>query len=243
MCRFGAVRGACRLPYRRVSESDFLTSTRASYDAVAAEYADHFRHELARKPLDRAVLSAFAELVGRAGGAPVADVGCGPGEVTAYLAGLSVPVFGVDLSPGMVETARCAHPGLRFEVGSMTALDIADGALAGLVANYSIIHIPDERLPEVFAEFHRVLAPGGYVLLVFQVGDRPWRLGEAFDRDISLWFHRRRPDDVAEMVRAAGFFLHTRMVRAPDTEAESTEQAYVVARKTTPGAGVIEGLA
>jgi ubiquinone/menaquinone biosynthesis C-methylase UbiE len=64
----------------------------------------------------------------------------------------------------MVAPARRSNPGLRFEEGSMTALDLPDGALGGIVAMYSIIHIPRERLPEVFAEFHRVLAPGGHRL-------------------------------------------------------------------------------
>ena len=73
--------------------------------------------------------------------------------------------FGVDLSPEMVALARRAHPGLRFDEGSMTALDLPDGALGGIVASYSIIHIPPERLPAVFAEFHRVLAPGGHMLV------------------------------------------------------------------------------
>lgn len=49
----------------------------------------------------------------------------------------------------------------------MLALDLPDGVLAW----YSTIHVPDERLPEAFAEFHRVLAPSGYLLLAFQAGE------------------------------------------------------------------------
>nr|WP_239157776.1 class I SAM-dependent methyltransferase [Streptomyces sp. SID13726] len=50
---------------------------------------------------------------------PVADVGSGPGHVTAALHALGIPVFGVDVSPRMVELARRAHPDLRFHVGSI----------------------------------------------------------------------------------------------------------------------------
>jgi hypothetical protein len=46
-----------------VTEPDFLRSTRASYNAVATDYAERFRDELAAKPLDRALLAGFAELV------------------------------------------------------------------------------------------------------------------------------------------------------------------------------------
>ena len=162
-----------------MTEDDFLGTTRASYDAVAGDYAERTRGELAARPLDRAMLAGFAELVRAAGAGPVADVGCGTGRVTAHLNGLGLAVFGIDLSPGMIAAARQAHPGLRFEVGSMLALDLPDGVLGGVLAWCSTIHIPQMRLPEVFAEFQRVLAPGGYVQLAFQAGDETLHLTEA----------------------------------------------------------------
>ncbi len=211
-----------------MTEPDFLRTTRASYDAVAADYAEHFHDELATKPLDRALLAAFAELVRAAGAGPVADLGCGPGRVTAHLHGLELSAFGVDLSPQMVAQARRTHPDLRFDEGSMLALDLADGALGGIVAWYSIIHIPWERLAEVVAEFHRVLALGGHLLLAFQVGDEPLHLTEGFGHAISLDFHRRRPERIAELLRRAGFTVQARLLREPD-ETERTQQAYLLA--------------
>ena len=94
-----------------------LAAIRESYDTVALDYADLLRDALAASPHDRAVLGLFAELVLAAGGGPVADLGCGPGRVTAHLARLGLDAFGIDLSPGMVEVARRDHPGLRFAVG------------------------------------------------------------------------------------------------------------------------------
>ena len=160
-----------------VTEPDFLRDTRASYDAIATVYAERFRDELAARPLDRAMLAGFAELVRAAGAGPVADVGCGPGRVTGYLNDLGLAVFGIDLSPEMIAVARRTYPGLRFEVGSMLALDVPDAALGGVLAWYSVIHVPDERVPEAFAEFCRVLAPGGLVLLAFRPATKwcTWR--------------------------------------------------------------------
>ncbi|MCW2677362.1 MAG: bioC1 [Modestobacter sp.] len=77
---------------------DSLRTTRAAFDAVAADYAATSRDELAGRPLDRALLAAFAELAGGLG--PIADLGCGPGHVTAHLSALGADAFGVDLSPG-----------------------------------------------------------------------------------------------------------------------------------------------
>jgi SAM-dependent methyltransferase len=80
----------------------WLADTRTSYDTVAASYADQVRNLLDETPYERAVLALFADLVRTAGGGPVADVGCGPGRITAYLGDLGVDTFGIDLSPAMI---------------------------------------------------------------------------------------------------------------------------------------------
>jgi SAM-dependent methyltransferase len=217
-----------------VTEPDFVRSTRASYDAVAADYAERFRDELASRSLDRAMLAAFAEHVQDAAAGPVADIGCGTGRTTAHLHDLGVAVSGIDLSPEMVAGARQAYPGLRFEVGSMLDLDLPDGGVGGILAWYSTIHIPDERLPDVFTEFHRVLAPGGYLLLAFQVGDEPLHLTEALGRPVSLDFHRRQPDRVAGLLAQAGMAVQAELLREPDHDGdypERTPQAFLLARK------------
>ena len=217
-----------------MTEPDFLRDTRASYDAVATGYAERFRDELTARPLDRAMLAGFAELVRAADGGPVADVGCGTGRVTAYLDGLGLPVFGIDLSPGMIEVARQSYPGLRFEVGSMLALDLPDASLGGLLAWYSVIHVPDERVPEAFAEFYRVLAPGGLALLGFQAGDESLHLAQALGQPVALDFRRRRPEWVAERLGQAGLVVRARLLREPDDGGdfpEREEQAFLLARK------------
>ncbi|MGH3990636.1 MAG: class I SAM-dependent DNA methyltransferase [Pseudonocardiaceae bacterium] len=213
-------------------EPSYVRATRAGYDAVAADYSEWVSDDLAAKPLDRALLAAFAEFVHADGAGPVGDLGCGSGRVTAHLRSLGLSAFGVDLSPAMVVLARRAYPGLRFDEGSITAVDAADGALGGIVAWYSIIHTPPEKLPVVFAEFHRALAPGGHLLLAFQVGDKPRHLAEAFGHVVSLDFYRFQPDRVAQLLHEAGLAVIARLLREPD-ETERVHQAYVLARKPT----------
>ncbi|GAA5021634.1 class I SAM-dependent methyltransferase [Kitasatospora paranensis] len=204
-----------------------LDATRDAYDGVAVRYAELFATELERNPLDRALLGAFAELVADAGGRPVADAGCGPGSVTAHLHGLGVDVFGVDLSAAMVGLARQAYPGLRFAEGSMTALEAADGSLGGVVARYSVIHTPPEHVPAVLAEFRRVLAPGGHLLLAFQADTAPG--AHAFDHRVTLAY-RWCPDTLAGLVAAAGLTETVRLVREPGP-AERFLQAWLLARR------------
>ncbi|MBI1758829.1 MAG: methyltransferase domain-containing protein [Actinobacteria bacterium] len=214
-----------------MTEPPFLGSTRVFYDTVAADYAEHLRAELADRPMDRALLTVFAELVRAAGAGPVADLGCGPGAVTAQLHTLGLAVFGVDLSPQMVAQARQAHPGLRFDEGSMSALDLPDGALGGITAFYSIMHTPPELLPAVFAEFHRVLAPGGHVLLAFLVGDEQFHRTEAYGRAVSIDYFLRPAERVGDAVSRAGLVIHAQMLREPHGDAEKRPRAYLLARK------------
>ncbi|MEY7978458.1 class I SAM-dependent methyltransferase [Streptomyces pilosus] len=213
------------------TDAHHTVATRTFYDAVAEDYAAEFRDQLAVRPLDRALLAGFAELVGEGG--RVADLGCGPGVVTAHLASLGLSVSGLDLSEGMLAIARPEHPGLRFEQGSMRNLDLPGGALAGVVSWYSTIHTPLDELPAVYAEFRRVLTPGGLLLLAFQCGDEPRRHEHPWGHPVTLDFRRMRPERVAPLLEAAGFALVQQTVRAADTDrGESTPQALLIARAT-----------
>jgi SAM-dependent methyltransferase len=194
-----------------------LSATAQAYDAVAPAYADLVRDELATLPLDRAVLDAFADYVRAGDGAAdgtrrVVELGCGPGRIAAYLHRLEIEVSGVDLSPAMIDLARTAYPWLRFDVGSMDDLDVADASLAGIVSWYSVIHAAPSEVPGYLAEFVRVLAPGGYLLLAFfESGGEP--VAE-FDHQVApafLW----PIDDLAELADEAGFAEVGRMLREP----------------------------
>lgn len=214
-----------------MTESIDVQATRAAYNTVAADYAQLLRNELEAKPFDRAMLATFAELITSDGGGMVADIGCGPGRITAHLASLGLEAFGIDLSPAMVEVARRDHPGLRFAEGSMESLDLADGTLSGIVAWYSIIHTPPARLPGVFAEFNRTLRDGGLLLLAFQAGDEPRHLTRAYGHEIDLDAYRLPPERIKELLRRAGLAVEAQLLREPDDRHEKTPQAFLLARK------------
>ena len=204
------------------------TDLRAGYAAIAEAYATELLHELDGKPLDRGFLDAFAASVtGR-----VVDVGCGPGQVAAYLATRGVAVEGLDLSPEMIAQARLAHAAIEFCVGDMLALPYEDGALGGLVAFYAIVHLPTAELRAPFREFHRVVAPGGRVALAFHVGDTRVHVDELWGHATSLdfWFHP--VDAVVAALDEAGFAVEARLEREPYPNAEHpSRRAYLLARR------------
>ncbi|WP_446217803.1 class I SAM-dependent DNA methyltransferase [Micromonospora sp. IBHARD004] len=212
-----------------MSDQGWLADTRTSYDTVAVSYADQVRDALAGEPYLRASLALFADMVHAAGGGSVADVGCGPGHVTAHLRKLGVDAFGIDLSPAMVDVARRDHPGLRFEVGSMTDLDLADASVAGLLAWWSLIHVPDDAVSRVFGHFRRALRPGGPLLLGFHVGDESRLKTQGYGgHPMNVYVHRRQPGQVAAWLRDAGFTVEAQMLLDLD---ESVPGAVLFARR------------
>ncbi|MFC9994336.1 class I SAM-dependent methyltransferase [Nocardia sp. NPDC127526] len=209
-----------------MTEVDDVRATRDAYDAVAELYTTVFRDHLATSPFDRAMLEVFAAHVREGAPGPVADLGCGPGRLTTHLRDLGLDVFGLDLSPEMIRLARIDHPGIRFEVGSMEELALDDAALSGIVAWYSIIHTPPERIPAILTEFARVLRPGGHALFGFFAAEDGV---QQFDHKVTPGY-RWAPDTFAETLNRNGFRTIARLIREPRPD-ERFQQACVLAVK------------
>ena len=212
-------------------QDDHVTATRAVYDASSDRYVDFVGTEISgatESALDRSLLTAFVELVGRDGRVLVADVGCGPGRVASYLAAQGFDVVGIDLSPAMIGEARRAHPDIEFREGRLDALPLSDGALAAAVCWYSIIHTPPERLDEAFAELRRVLDPRGWLLLAFQGGDgEASYLADAHGTGLPLTSYRHGLRDVSGRLERLGFVVHATAERNKELDHETTSQAFV----------------
>ncbi|MBB5895902.1 class I SAM-dependent DNA methyltransferase [Kutzneria kofuensis] len=216
-----------------MTELDTVHATSEAYDAVATTYAELFHDTLRDRPLERALLSAFAELVRTNGNDEVADLGCGPGHITAHLHGLGLKAFGVDVSPAMIELAREANPALRFEVGSMADLDIEDGALGGVLARWSVIHTPPRELPAIVAEIARVLAPGGHLLIDFPATDGPQHETQSYDHTVATAY-RWSPDHLAALLRDHGLTETARTVVEPTpTDKRQFQEVQLLAHKVT----------
>ena len=200
---------------------------------MAREYATRFSDELRHKPLDCELLRRFAiEVAGRG---PVYDLGCGPGQTTAFLHELGVPVRGLDLSPAFVAEARRRHPGIDFMVGDMLSLPISDAALGGAVAFYSIVHLSDDQLQLAFAEMFRVLRKDGRLLLAFHVGHGPVHVDEFLGQPLSADFMFFDAVSVAADLAVAGFAQIEIVERDPYPGIEfQSRRAYVFASKYAP---------
>jgi ubiquinone/menaquinone biosynthesis C-methylase UbiE len=180
--------------------------------------------------IDRALLNAFVELVVSGPGARVADVGCGPGRVAAFLARKGFDVVGVDVSHAMLAAARLAHPEIHFEEGRLSALPVANESLAGVVCWYSLIHTPPEYLGDAFTEIKRVLTPGGKMLIAFQAGGgEPIHCDDAHGTGLPRTSYRHQLADVATRLQQVGLDVRATALREPELEHETTPQAFVIA--------------
>ena len=202
---------------------------RRSYDAVAGAYADGFRDELARKPLDRALLCSLAEQAGD--GVPVADLGCGPGHVTGWLARHGVAAVGIDLSGGMIDVARREHPEAEFRTGDLLAVPARDGEFGAVVALYSVIHLGPGELPAACAEMHRVLRPGGLALVSFHIGAGVRHLAEWWGHEVDLDFRFLETPEVARVMEEAGLAVQARLERTSYPGEVDTPRGYLLGRR------------
>jgi ubiquinone/menaquinone biosynthesis C-methylase UbiE len=94
---------------------------------------------------------------------PVAEIGCGPGRATMYLAALGADVTAIDISAVSLARARRRAPDANYVRATTMALPFANACFDAVVADGVIHHAPDARA--AFAESLRVLRPGGYLYL------------------------------------------------------------------------------
>jgi ubiquinone/menaquinone biosynthesis C-methylase UbiE len=211
---------------------DHVATARAVYDMAAARYVQFVGTEISSAtegPIDQSLLEVFVELVKRQSTHQVADVGCGPGRVAAFMADRGLDVVGVDISEAMLGIARSAHPHIEFEEGQLDSLPFETKVLAGVVCWYSIIYTPPDRLVEAFCELSRVLIPGGHLLLAFQAEDEPLHRADAYDTQLPLTSYRHSVQQVAAHLVDVGFKTYATVLRAPELDSETTFQAFVIA--------------
>jgi len=204
---------------------------RASYAAVAATYADQFGDELAELPFETWLLRRVAAL---SGGAPVIEVGTGPGHVAAFLAEAGVDATGLDLSPEMVEQARRRHPGVTYEVGDLRRLmrPATHDGWGAVLAWYSLIHLAESELPGALASLVRPLRSNGWLVIALHAGDEVRTVTEWFGQAVDLDFVLHDPAHLIPVVEQAGLRDIEWYHRGPlPGRGETTSRLYVLARK------------
>jgi SAM-dependent methyltransferase len=137
------------------------------YDRLGSRYRVHFEQANPKRYTDW--LNTFAQLL--PADAKVLELGCADGIPTARYLSERFEYLGIDISPVQVEQARTNVPLARFQVGDMAALTFPDSSFDGIIALYSIIHIPLSEQPDLFRAIYNWLMPAGYLLCVVGAGE------------------------------------------------------------------------
>lgn len=201
----------------------------AAYDAAAAAYSEALIDELVGKPFDVWILERIAA---EADG-PVMDLGCGPGQIMAFLADTGIEVHGLDGSAAMVEQARANFPDLDVAVGRFHQLLRPRNAAAwgAVVAWYAFVHLAPSELAPTMAGVAATLRPGGTLALALHLGEGIVHADTLCGVEVDLDVVTHDRGQVLAAVGEAGLEVAEWYVRSPYTHEAQTTRLYVLARR------------
>jgi 8-oxo-dGTP pyrophosphatase MutT (NUDIX family) len=201
--------------------------TAQTYDQIAAQFAERNWGADLSEQLDR-----FGACLRP--GARVLDLGCGPGRDTLSLAARGFWTLGLDLSAGMLREAAARGAKLLVQA-DLRALPFASGALNGVWAFASLLHLPKAELPAALAEAHRVLGHG-HIWVSLRVGE-----GEKWEDDgqgHQRFFAYYHPAEVELALERAGFrVLHCSVRRGKQRPELTWINAFGWTKLVTPHVG------
>lgn len=190
-------------------------AVRDGYDALVEEYAAQRTDDSD----DVEALASFLDALPE--DARLLDAGCGQG--TPVLASLeAITGVGLDIAQGQLVRASENAPAAALVQGDMTRLPFAPDTFDAVTALWSVIHVPEGDHGTVFAEFERVLRPGGRLLLT--EGTSEWRgtNPDWLGGGAAMQWHIAGPDRTREQLRGAGFEIATEQVIGGSLDEDAT---------------------
>ncbi len=185
----------------------------AAYDAAAAAISATSSEDLCQRPLDVWLLERTAA----AAAGPILDLGCGPGQVAAFLADAGAEVVGLDASSAMVEQARTNFGDLEFNVARFHQVlrPRTAAAWSAIVARFALIHLAESELTPTLRTIGATLAPDGQLLLSLYLGDGVEPIRELAGVPVDLEYVGQDRDRALAAVAAAGLSVSEWYVRGP----------------------------
>jgi SAM-dependent methyltransferase len=156
------------------------------YDSLSVNYREHFNesHNENYKKWVQTLLDLLPN------NPSILELGCGDGIPIAQLISKNCKYFGVDISPVQIENAQKNVRNVIFMVKDMTSLTYPANSFDGIIALYSIIHIPLDEQYGLLQKIFQWLQPNGFFLCT--VGAKKWT-GTEDDwilKDITMyWSH------------------------------------------------------
>lgn len=148
----------------RPSNRDLRDDIRDYWSDRAATFDNDPGHKIADGPEMLAWRALFARHLGAANGRRLLDLASGTGEVARLCRSMGFTVTGLDWSEPMLERARAKLPDVTFLQADAERTMLPDGSVDVIVTRHLVWTLVDP--PAAFAEWRRVLAPGGQLVIV-----------------------------------------------------------------------------
>jgi ubiquinone/menaquinone biosynthesis C-methylase UbiE len=196
---------------------------RKGYDKVAEDYLSQRNENLE----EMSFLPEFISYIPKDG--RILDAGCGGGlPFTKYLSE-QFEVIGIDISEKQIELAKKNVPKATFYRKDMTNLNFSNDYFDGILAYYSIIHVPRDEQPALFTNFYRMLKPQGVALFCLHSTDDPESLYDDFFGEEMYWSGYDAETNL-DLLRKVGFeIIWSKLVA--DSLSDDSNHLFVLLRK------------
>lgn len=167
------------------------------YDKIAQKYQDQ-RGKFHRTNELKLFANNFKK------GARILDLGCGAGiPIMKFLVDQGFNVTGIDFSKEMLSLAKKNVPETKLIKMNITEIDFPDNTFDGLTAFYSIIHVPGEKQSDLFKKIHKLLKPGGIMLV--SMGSEEWEGTNKNFYGAKMIWSQWSPKKSLQIINDAGF--------------------------------------
>ena len=153
---------------------------RRQFDSRAADYASWYEGQTFSAHAFRRRRELALEMLRSEPPGKVLDIGCGPGVLVRDLLEIGHEVWGVDVAPEMIAQCLSSFGGenrAHFATGKVENLDFTAAAFDAITCLGVVEYLDDDEA--ALRELHRVLKPGGLVVITCPHYWAPWRRWDA----------------------------------------------------------------
>lgn len=163
----------------------------------------------------------------------ILDIGCGAGIPTTKKLTEKFEVTGIDISLEQIKLAKANTPLAKFEHRNVMKSDFEANSFNGIIAFYSLFHIPRDSHQDLFNKLNSWLLPSGFLLATFLANEH-----ESLDimdetmRNAPMFLSGSKPEETMELIRISGFEIIESEL-STDIEMDGSEDTFfwVFARK------------
>lgn len=165
--------------------------------------------------------------------ARVLDLGCGAGvPVARWLVDAGYEVVGIDSSTEQIQRARANVPEAEFLVAEMTTISLEAESFDGVVATYSITHVPRYLHAVLFRRIHDWLRPGGVFVASLGAGESPDWTGEWLGTE--MYFSHFDAETSLRLQHEAGLAIERSEIVTEEEDGGPVSLLWVLARRPRP---------